>query len=43
METYSITILPDEKSVEVEPGTTLMEAAEKVRACCTDRKEYDQY
>lgn len=29
METYRITFLPDEKSVEVEPGTTLIEAAEK--------------
>ncbi len=29
METYRITFMPDEKSVEVEPGTTLIEAAEK--------------
>jgi uncharacterized 2Fe-2S/4Fe-4S cluster protein (DUF4445 family) len=29
METYRITFMPDEKSVEVEAGTTLMEAAEK--------------
>jgi uncharacterized 2Fe-2S/4Fe-4S cluster protein (DUF4445 family) len=29
METYRITFLPDEKSVEVEPGITLIEAAEK--------------
>ncbi|MBW1691771.1 MAG: DUF4445 domain-containing protein [Deltaproteobacteria bacterium] len=29
METYKITFMPDEKSVEVEPGTNLMEAADK--------------
>jgi uncharacterized 2Fe-2S/4Fe-4S cluster protein (DUF4445 family) len=29
METYRITFMPDEKSVEVEAGTTIMEAAEK--------------
>jgi uncharacterized 2Fe-2S/4Fe-4S cluster protein (DUF4445 family) len=29
METYRITFLPDEKSVEAEPGTTLLETAEK--------------
>ncbi len=29
MEIYKITFMPDEKSVEVEPGTNLMEAADK--------------
>jgi uncharacterized 2Fe-2S/4Fe-4S cluster protein (DUF4445 family) len=29
MEAYRITFLPDETSVEVEPGTTIMEAADK--------------
>ncbi len=29
METYRITFMPDEKSVEAEAGTTIMEAAEK--------------
>jgi uncharacterized 2Fe-2S/4Fe-4S cluster protein (DUF4445 family) len=29
MGTYRITFMPDEKSVEVESGTTIMEAAEK--------------